>query len=167
MVRVVQAEPEHVDGICRVCREGWRDAYAGIGTDEETEATVAEFYDPEQVRSEVESPDGWHGWLVALDDEDRVIGAGGGGTVEGDVGEVFVLYVDPDRRREGAGTALLSAITDRHREDGAETQVVSIVPSNGPARSFYERRGFEPAEESTDGEGSGRGLSSLRFERDL
>ena len=76
-VVVAPAKQQHVDGICRVCAEGWRETYAGILPDEEIEATIEEFYTPERVAHEVRSPEDWDGWLVALDDEE-VVGAGGG-----------------------------------------------------------------------------------------
>ncbi|WP_435333014.1 GNAT family N-acetyltransferase [Haloarchaeobius sp. TZWWS8] len=110
---VVRAEQQHVDGICRVCADGWRETYAGILPDEEIEATIEEFYTPVRVEQEVRSPEDWDGWLVALDDEE-VVGAGGGGLTEPTVGEVFVLYVDPAEKRRGIGSRLLDVMTEQH-----------------------------------------------------
>ncbi|WP_251342589.1 GNAT family N-acetyltransferase [Haloplanus halophilus] len=51
---------------------------------------------------------------------------------------VAELVVDPDHRREGRATALLSACaTD------AERVTVTVAPDNEAARSLYRRRGFE------------------------
>jgi GNAT superfamily N-acetyltransferase len=64
---------------------------------------IAEYYAPERIRREVAAPEGWDGWIVAVEDE-SVIGAGGGGITQPGVGEIFVLYLDPTRRGEGIGT---------------------------------------------------------------
>ncbi|MFC6732982.1 MULTISPECIES: hypothetical protein [unclassified Haladaptatus] len=67
-VTVLAAERRHVDGICRVCADGWRATYTGILPEREIEATIEEFYTPERVAREVRSPEDWDGWLVALED---------------------------------------------------------------------------------------------------
>ncbi|MFP9193798.1 GNAT family N-acetyltransferase [Natrialbaceae archaeon A-CW1-1] len=141
-VVIAPAEQQHVDGICRVCAEGWRETYAGILPDEEIEATIEEFYTPERVAQEVRSPEDWDGWLVALNDKE-VVGAGGGGLTEPNLGEVFVLYVAPSAKRRGIGTRLLEAITKQQLEHGATEQWVSIVPNNKIGKSFYQKHGFE------------------------
>ena len=162
-VTVAPAERQHVDGICRVCAEGWRETYVGILPDEEIEATIEEFYIPERVAQEVCSPEGWDGWLVAFDDE-KVVGAGGGGLTEPNVGEVFVLYVDPPEKRRGIGTRLLEAITQQQREQDATEQWVSIVHDNKIGKSFYQKHGFETVgEREAYGDASDR--NSLRLKR--
>ncbi|MGF7127417.1 GNAT superfamily N-acetyltransferase [Natronobacillus azotifigens] len=48
-----------------------------------------------------------------------------------EVGELFVLYLDPTRRNEGIGTKLLDAITQQQKEEfGAEKQWVSVQKGN-------------------------------------
>lgn len=162
-VSVVPAEPQHVDGICRVCTEGWRETYSGILPEQEIEATIEDFYTPEQVAQEVSSPEDWDGWLVALEHEE-VVGAGGGGLTEPSIGEVFVLYVDPAMKRRGIGSHLLESITAQQREQGATEQWVSIVPDNDIGKSFYLKHGFEVVgQREAYGEASDR--DSLRLKR--
>ena len=109
-----RAEPDDAEGIARVCAEGWRDTYSGIYTPEQIESIIAEYYSPDRIAAEIAAPQGWHGWIVAVDDG-LVLGAGGGGMIEAGAGEVFVLYLDPTRRREGIGSLLLDAITEQQR----------------------------------------------------
>ena len=59
------------------------------------------------------------------------------------VGEIFVLYLDKARRREGIGSLLLEAISEQQRSDGACEQWVSVEPDNEKGLPFYEARGFE------------------------
>ncbi len=164
-VPVVPAQQRHVDEICRICSDGWRETYTGLLPDEEIETTIDEFYTTERVAKEVRSPDGWDGWLVALHDED-VLGAGGGGLTEPTVGEVFVLYVDPAEKRKGVGSRLLETMTAQQRNKGATEQWVSIVPSNEIGKSFYRKHGFEVVgEREAYGDSSDR--NSLRLRRSL
>lgn len=44
--------------------------------------------------------------MVATDEEDEVLGCIGGGA-RGDTGFIYVLYVHPERKKEGVGSALL------------------------------------------------------------
>ena len=62
--------------------------------------------------------------------------------IESDVGEVFVLYLDPARRREGIGSLLLDAISEQQRAHGAHEQWVSVEPDNAKGLPFYLARGF-------------------------
>jgi len=103
---------------------------------------IAEYCEPERIRREIAAPEGWNGWIVAVEDE-TVVGAGGGGMTEPGVGEIFVLYIDPTRRGEGIGTLILDAITEEQRAQGAREQWVSVEPENKKGLPFYFARSFE------------------------
>ena len=141
-ISVRPAEPGDAAGIARVCAEGWRDTYAGIYTGEHIESVIAEYYTVERIAAEITAPEGWDGWIVAVEDGE-VVGAGGGGLIEPGAGEVFVLYLDPKRRREGIGTLILDAITRQQLAQGAREQWVSVEPDNEKGLPFYNARGFE------------------------
>ena len=47
----------------------------------------------------------------------KVLGAAGGGMIDELVGELFLIYIDPDRRNEGIGTELLNAVTKQQKEE--------------------------------------------------
>ncbi|WP_329610095.1 GNAT family N-acetyltransferase [Pseudalkalibacillus berkeleyi] len=64
-----------------------------------------------------------------------------------DAGEVYVLYMDPNRRGEGVGTKLLAAITDQQVKFGAKFQWVSVQKGNAKGIPFYEAKGFQPDSE--------------------
>jgi ribosomal protein S18 acetylase RimI-like enzyme len=161
------AEAADAEDIARVCAEGWRDTYRGLYAPERIEAVIAEYYTPERIRGEMRAREGWDGWLVALDDG-AVVGAGGGGMIEPGAGEVFVLYLDPARRREGIGTLLLDAITEQQLAHGAREQWVSVEPDNSKGLPFYEARGFEVrGERPAWGTAPEEGRVSLRLVRRL
>jgi ribosomal protein S18 acetylase RimI-like enzyme len=166
-VLIRRAAVGDAEGIAHTCAAGWRDTYEGLYPSERIESVIAEYYAVDRIAAEIVSPQGWHGWTVAVDDG-RVVGAGGGGMIEPGVGEVFVLYLDPARRREGIGSLLLDAITDQQRADGAHEQWVSVEPENAKGLPFYRARGFKPAgERPAWGSAPGDGRVSLRLVRRL
>ena len=52
------------------------------------------------------------------------------------------LYVRPDRRGMGLGTALLHTAVDRVRDRGAGLIEINVDEGDAGARRFYERHGF-------------------------
>ena len=61
------------------------------------------------------------------------------------------LYVAPDHRGEGLGTAVLEAVLERSRERGAAWVEVSTSEDDEGARRLYERFGFINREGGPDG----------------
>jgi GNAT superfamily N-acetyltransferase len=161
-----KAGRDDAHGIARVCAAGWRDTYEGIYEPERIEAAIAEYYSPERIAGEIAAPHDWDGWIVAVDDG-TVVGAGGGGMIEPGVGELFVLYLDPTRRREGIGSLLLDAISEQQRARGAREQWVSVDPDNAKGLRFYFARGFHARGERPAWGESLEGRTSLRLRRHL
>ena len=161
-----QAEPDDAGGIARVCADGWRDTYRDIYEPWRIESAIAEYYAPERIAGEITAPHDSDGWIVAVD-EGTVVGAGGGGMIEPGVGEVFVLYLDPTRRREGIGSRLLDAITEQQRAHGAHEQWVSVDPENAKGLPFYLARGFRVRDHRPAWAKALEGLVSARLMRRL
>ena len=83
------------------------------------------------------------------------------------VGELFVLYMHPERRNEGNGTKILEAVTREQQEEyGAVEQWVSVAKGNDKGIPFYEARGFTfEYEQPVYGSLEGEGYISLRYRR--
>ena len=58
-------------------------------------------------------------------------------------GVVNNLYVVPEARNEGVGTALLDRAESDLVDDGADVLAVEALWANDAARRLYERRGYE------------------------
>lgn len=76
----------------------------------------------------------------------RIVGFAGGGRARdgappGYVGEVYALYVDPDRQGKGIGTTLLRAAAEGLVERGLVPIVIWTLFDNPASRGFYESRG--------------------------
>jgi ribosomal protein S18 acetylase RimI-like enzyme len=59
-------------------------------------------------------------------------------------GVVDNLYVDPEHRGDGVGSALLDWGEARLREEDADVLAVEALWANEGARRLYERRGYDP-----------------------
>ncbi|WP_053218609.1 GNAT family N-acetyltransferase [Virgibacillus senegalensis] len=167
MIEVKRGLPEHVEGIARVCIEGRWGAIRHIKSPESLRRNDQIFYNQERIRRELEETDGWDGYFVALD-EGNVVGAIGGGMTGEYTSEVFVLYLDPNRRREGIGTKLLDHLTTIQRTKGAKEQWVSVLKGNDKGIPFYEARGFQfVREKKAYGNAEGENYISLRYKRQI
>jgi len=59
-------------------------------------------------------------------------------------GVVRNIYVEPDRRGDGIGSALLDAAETRLAERGADAVSLDVMADNEDARRFYRRHGYAP-----------------------
>lgn len=60
------------------------------------------------------------------------------------LGEVYALYVDPERHRGGVGRLLMAAARRRLAADGFTEAILWVLRGNDRARGFYEREGWAP-----------------------
>ena len=142
MITVKKANLKHVEGIAEVCTNGYKATYNDSHSNEYIERIIKEFYNYERISMEItNSGKDWDGWFVAVEDN-KVLGAIGGGMIGKNKGEVFVLYLDPNRRGEGIGTLLLNTLIQVQIQNGASEQWVSVAKGNQKGIPFYEARGF-------------------------
>ena len=66
--------------------------------------------------------------------------------LKGERSHVTDIYVRPDARGKGLGTRLMAEVAAGARELGATWVSLNVLTSNRPARTFYERLGFEDVE---------------------
>ncbi|WP_181347811.1 GNAT family N-acetyltransferase [Thalassobacillus sp. CUG 92003] len=143
MIHIMKADESHVEGISSVCTRAYWATYGETHSKDYIERVVNDFYNHARILREVtESNRNWGGYFVALENG-VVVGAGGGGMIADEIGELFVLYLDPARRNEGIGTKLLDVITKQQKNDyGATKQWVSVQKGNMKGVPFYEAKGF-------------------------
>ncbi|MBT2217310.1 GNAT family N-acetyltransferase [Virgibacillus dakarensis] len=168
VIRVIKADERHIDGIVKVCTDGYWATYGVSHPQEYINRIIKEFYNTYRISKEVTvSNKYWGGYFVAVENK-KVLGAGGGGMIEEDKGEIFVLYLDPERRNEGIGTKILDAITNQQKGFGATEQWVSVQKGNQKGIPFYEAKGFEfQYEKEGYGNEEGENFISLRYSRQI
>jgi GNAT superfamily N-acetyltransferase len=123
--------------ITAVAATAWRDTYAGLLKPETIESFIERAYSPERVETRVsqdhfyvvEGPDGIVAFADALERDDRI--------------ELAAIYVLPELRGQGAGSALLETLVGLFPERNISADVVN---GNRKGEVFYERRGFAPRE---------------------
>ncbi|MDF9816478.1 GNAT family N-acetyltransferase [Streptomyces sp. SPB162] len=134
-----------IDAVSAVRVRGWQSAYAGIVPQDYLDAMSApadaarrreRFADGTGRVENVVSTDGTGvtGW--AAQGPYR-----GEGAAPGD-GELYAIYVRPDRIGTGAGRALLGAVLARAADRGFTRLRLWVLADNARARRFYERAGF-------------------------
>jgi ribosomal protein S18 acetylase RimI-like enzyme len=168
MALVRAARDEDVPAVVDICTRGYRRTYPALLSSEFIERMLAEFYTAERVAKEIAAaPPKWLGYQVAEEDG-RVLGAAGSGLTAPGVGELFVLYLDPDERGRGLGTLLLDHVTGQLREQGATEMWVAALDGNEMGIPFYEARGFVKCERRrTYGSTEADNAWSWRFSRPL
>lgn len=145
---VRRARPNDAPAVGLVQAFVFREAYAGRVPDD----VVARFEPDAFARSWRESltapPEGVHRLLVACAG-DQVVGLCAIGPSQDPdagsaVGEVTVLGVHPDARRQGHGSRLLNAGVDLLREAGADTVTLWLLTHDESTRAFVAASGFAP-----------------------
>ncbi|GAB3020235.1 hypothetical protein GCM10011376_37140 [Nocardioides flavus (ex Wang et al. 2016)] len=140
------ARPGEEDEICRVCRAGFTSSSTGLLPPDLVERQAQRYYDPARVRREITTAGAdpaWQGYVVAITDDGRVLGAAGGGVLDRSRGQLYVIYLEAGLRGRGIGTALLDAVTEQQRQVGATEQWVSVTEGNSLGLPFYRARGFD------------------------
>ncbi|RSS51133.1 GNAT family N-acetyltransferase [Streptomyces sp. WAC07061] len=139
------AAPGDATAISRLLAEAIRDGYGETLGEIRVGRLVSDHCALPRIRAEIGIPGGapaWLGWLVAADTDGTVVGAVSGGVPVDAEGEIYALCVTPARQREGVGTALLEAVTDRMRAHGAAYQRITLPGEQAPALPFFTHHGF-------------------------
>ncbi len=118
----------------------WRSSYRGVVPDS---VLVGLTYDDREARRRERLSGHGRGLLVAEDDGGVVGFAGGGRERSGApeyAGELYALYVLPDRQRQGVGR-LLTAATARELVERDMRSMLVWALADSPYRRFYESLG--------------------------
>jgi ribosomal protein S18 acetylase RimI-like enzyme len=132
--------PEDAAAIARVQDRGWRVAYAHVFP---PEALAALAIDAGRWRARLTAPP--HGWATFVADGDGGVAgfvAVGPSRDDDAVGEVYAIYVDPDRWGDGVGRALLERGVEALTTRGFREATLWVLEDNPRARRFYEAAGW-------------------------
>ena len=136
-VAVRPATAADAPAIERVARDAWHDTYDDILGSDAVDAKLDEWYDPAALRESITDDRGV--FLVAGEDPVGFAQA----TPGDDVWHLARIYVAPDRRGEGIGTALLDRIESALADRGVTRYELAVLSENAVGIGFYESRGLE------------------------
>jgi ribosomal protein S18 acetylase RimI-like enzyme len=131
-----------------VAERAWSTDYPDIISRESVAAGVHEWYDDAMVGPAIERADSE---VLVADVDGDVVGFVHAVVSDG-VGNVLRLYVDPDHRNAGHGTALLDTVTDCLFERGVDRIRAMVLAANDLGNEFYRNHGFEPTDETHETE---------------
>ncbi|VXB37124.1 GNAT family N-acetyltransferase [Nocardioides sp. AX2bis] len=143
---VRRAEPDDAAGIARVHVRGWQVGYRGLLPDAVLDSlSVAERTVGWRERLTHPDPGGAATSVAVV--ADQVLGFSSVGPSRDPdaaplTGELWALYVDPDRWRRGTGRALDAAAVEGLARTGTTTATLWVLSTNTRARAFYERQGW-------------------------
>jgi ribosomal protein S18 acetylase RimI-like enzyme len=136
-----------IDAVAALNVRTWQAAYAGI-----MPAEVLDALDPvafAESRRSPNRPPGAH--TVVADDGGVIVGfvsfgphsrQHGGDEYVAGVGEIYAIYVAPERWGTGAGRALMAAARQALAAAGHSEMRLWVLAENHRARRFYERAGM-------------------------
>jgi GNAT superfamily N-acetyltransferase len=141
-----RAEVRDAPAIGDIHVRAWQTAYRGIWSDA--------FLDSLSIERRT---DEWREWLASPRDEfqvwvaeqeNRVVGfCSFGPAREDDVpaitGELYMIYVLPELKRAGVGTALIAQAEQSLRDAGYDLAVLWMLNENASAGAFYTRAGWD------------------------
>ncbi|HZD17607.1 MAG TPA: GNAT family N-acetyltransferase [Actinomycetota bacterium] len=152
MTGIREARPADATAIARIHVRSWQAAYRGQLTDDYLDSLSVEER-LEMHRRALESPGDHRTWVAT--ESGRVVGfAVTGPSQDADAdertGELYAIYLDPDRFGRGIGKRLLDHAVEDLRGRGFRTATLWVLETNQGGRRFYEREGWR-----TDGATSG------------
>lgn len=157
-LRIREAEPRDAEAVARIHVRSWQAAYRGQLSDAYLDGLSVEER-LGQHRAALESPGPHRTWVA--EEDGRVVGfAVTGPSQDADAdertGELYAIYLDPDRFGAGIGKRLLDHALADLRERGFRTATLWVLETNERARRFYEREGWRAdglsTRERVDGE---------------
>ena len=184
MVVIRSASASDAAQIGAVMRASWQAAYQGIIASEVIDRVTAPDGGARVRQSFRTRP--WQQTLVAVEKRDAADGIVGYALFgpeqdvlgapwphplspegqQGQVAELYALYVHPDWWSTGAGRALMDGVLDAASAARYSSVRLWVLRDNSRARRFYERAGFAPDGASHTLQGLG-GVTEIRYRRPL
>jgi len=142
-MRIRPAVTEDVEAIARFHVESWRHAYRDLAPADVFEIMTVDRRHELWSRLLGHDATGSHHIVAELDGTLVGIGGAGGAThpAYGGRGRISLLYIAPDRQRQGIGRRLMHELTVWLQCAGHTSAALSVVDGNASAIAFYDKLG--------------------------
>lgn len=134
--------PADIAAVGALAREVWQATYPALISQAQIDAMLADRYAPNQIREQLADPH--HFWWVARQGT-APVGFAHARLDQPDC-KLDKLYVHPTHQRQGIGGALIQAIADWARTQGALRVRLQVNRGNRQAIQAYEKYGFRIVE---------------------
>ncbi|MEV0268323.1 GNAT family N-acetyltransferase [Hamadaea sp. NPDC050747] len=141
---VRQAELTDTDGVRAIGLAAWPPTYTPLTGPEYVEWGLATWWSVEATARGIAT-----GNVLVAEVDGRIVGMAGLGEKDG-VPVLWKLYVLPETQGTGVGSALMAAVFDRVRGQGADRVRLEYLDGNDRAAAFYRAQGFREIGRTTD-----------------
>lgn len=156
------AQPGDVEDLARVHVTSWQNAYVGLIDQAFLDALSVETR-AERWRALLDQS---RGRILVVELEGSVVGFCSLGPADhGGWGEVYAIYLAPERWGEGLGRDLLAAAESALWSDGHHEALLWVLEGNSRARTFYERQGWRPGKPIRLENIGGVDVTEVRYEK--
>lgn len=142
-MEIRQATREDLKAIRNVAKATWETDYPDILHRETIKEGIEEWYDPDQLESELQEEGSF---LLVAENDDEVVGFTHA-AMRQRTGYILRVYVAPGQRHEGVGSELLANTRDTLIRSGADQIRAMVLAANDPGDTFYQKFGFEKVDE--------------------
>jgi GNAT superfamily N-acetyltransferase len=145
---VRRAAPTDCQRIAAVHMSTWRGAYRGLVPDATLDDLQLADFEARWAERLGDAAARHTTWVVERDGE--VVGFAACGPYRDEplpapeTLELYAIYILPDAWGAGRGAALVSAVREAARAEGARRLLLWVLENNHRGRAFYERHGFAP-----------------------
>ena len=143
-MEIRHATGEDAESIESVAETSWEHEYPDVLSREAAVEGANEWYAEGRMASELSQSDAV---VLVAEREGAVVGFTHAAW-SGDEGDVMRVYVDPNHRGEGVGSALLETAVATLFERDVDRVRAMVLAENDPGKAFYRSHGFEPEEGS-------------------
>lgn len=133
------ADGGDVEAIRGVAERSWDHDYPTFLTRETITDGIEEWYGHDSIRADLANP---RSSIFVADRDGAVVGFVQAHQSDG-TGHVLRLYVDPEHRRSGVGTALFDVAVDALSAAGVERIRAMALAANEPGCAFYRALGLD------------------------
>ena len=154
---------EDIAAVSALAREVWQATYPALISQAQIDAMLADRYAPDEIREQLHDPR--QCWWVARHGQAPVGFANARLDTAGC--KLDKLYVHPIHQRQGLGAALIEAIADWARAQGARRLWLQVNRGNAQAIRAYEKYGFRIVESRVFDIGNGFVMDDHVMEKTL
>lgn len=138
-MEIRRATTADIPAVQSVAEASWEHDYPELLSRETAVDGVHEWYSEDRVETEIDEEDS----LVLLAERNDDVAGFVHAAWSGDEGDVLRVYVDPDHRGDGVGSALLESAVASLFERDIERVRAMVLSENEAGNQFYRDHGFE------------------------